>query len=163
MDEYGDFCTMKKLVSYLPVIAIAICCSCENSSTRQHEGNEYYYYPSRNLYYDVANHRYIYSLDSGKTWDSLGSETAEPAIEGRREVIYSTSAEVWRNNDMHLQEYKGTMLNIVNERSLRKPEPVPKKTIAKTSDEEENTAGKKERKRPIKRFFQKIFGKKKDG
>jgi hypothetical protein len=163
MDEYGDFCAMNKLVSCLLVFALAILWGCENNASKQHEGNEYYYYPSKNIYYDVSNHRYLFSLDSGKTWDSIHSETPEPAIDGKKEVIYSTSTEVWQNNDLHLETYKGTMLNIINEQSLKQPEPaVSKKSLAKTSDEANNQGDKKERKRPIKRFFQKIFGKKKD-
>ena len=154
---------MKKL-GYCLLFFAGVLWGCENNARQQHEGNQYYYYPSKNLYYDVANHRYLFSLDSGKTWDSLHSETAEPAIDGEKQVIYSSSVEVWQNNDMHREEYKGKMLNIINEESLRQPEPlIAKKTISKTSDEEDNQEVKKERKRPIKRFFQKIFGKKKEG
>ena len=137
---------------------------CENNAPQDHEGNQYYYYPSKNIYYDVANQRYLFSLDSGKTWDSIHSETAEPAIEGEKKVIYSSSAEVWQNNAMHREEYKGILLNVVNEESLKPPPPIPaKKSISKAGDEEESQQEKKERKKPIKRFFQKIFGKKKEG
>ena len=143
-------------------IVILIAWSCESPAVHPHEGNQYYYYPSKNIYYDVSHQRYIFSLDSGRTWDSLSSKAATAAIEGKREVIYSTSSEVWLNNEMHRQEYGGTLLNIINEQSLKVPEPEPKKSISKNNEEENTQPDKKERKRPIKNFFRKIFGKKKE-
>ena len=154
---------MTKRFCFLFIIGIIVIgWGCESPALKQHEGNEYYYYPAKNVYYDVSRHHYIFSLDSGKTWDSLASEAAVPAIEGKRQVIYSSSSEVWLNNEMHREEYGGTLLNIINEQSLKVTESHPKKSMAKITEEENTGSEKKERKRPIKRFFQKIFGKKKD-
>ncbi|MES2648230.1 MAG: hypothetical protein V4717_15240 [Bacteroidota bacterium] len=136
--------------------------SCKNISVT-HEGEEFYYYPSKNVYYDVGRSNFLFSLDSGKTWDSLYSEKAAPAIEGSREIVYSTEAPVWKNNEAHRNSFNGTLLNIINEESLKVPEPVAeKKSVRKTSNDEADTDSEKsKKKRPVKRFFQKLFGKKK--
>lgn len=125
-------------------------------------GDRYYYYPSKNVYYDVKRSNFIYSLDSGKTWDSMYSETPNPAITGKRELVYNTNGEVWKDNEAHRQLYNGTLLNIINEESLKKPDPLTKKFIERNTPNISQEPQKKERKRPIKKFFQKLFGKKKD-
>ena len=132
--------------------------SCKDFDFNQ-PGDKYYYYPSKNVYYDVKRSNFLYSLDSGKTWDSLYSEKAEPAITGKRETVYNTTGEVWKDNEAHRKLYNGTVLNIINEASLRVPE--PKKVVARNTSKSPKEAEKKERKRPIKRFFQKLFGNKK--
>ncbi len=135
--------------------------SCKNLDL-SHTGDEYYYYPSKNVYYDVERSNFLFSLDSGKTWDSVYSATATPAIDGKRETVYSTEAPVWKDNEVHLKMYNGVVLNIINEQNLKVHEPPQKKAIASNaSNETRNEGEKKERKRPIKRFFQKLFGKKK--
>jgi hypothetical protein len=135
--------------------------SCKNISVT-HEGEEYYYYPSKNVYYDVDRSNFLFSLDSGKTWDSLYSEKAAPAIDGRREIVYSTEAPVWKNNEAHRNSFNGTLLNIINEESLKVPEPVAaKKSFRKPLEDTIANAEKNQKKRPVKRFFQKLFGKKK--
>ena len=135
--------------------------SCKNISL-EHNGDKYYYYPSKNVYYDVERSNFLYSLDSGKTWDSLYSETAAPAITGQRETVYSTEPPVWKDNETHRNTYNGTILNIINEQSLKVPEPVTtKRTTHNPGKQTAAETEKKERKRPLKRFFQKLFGKKK--
>jgi len=135
--------------------------SCKNLDL-SNNGDKYYYYPSKNVYYDVERSNFLYSLDSGKTWDSVYSPSATPAIEGKRETVYSTEPPVWKDNEAHRKMYNGVVLNIINEQNLKVHEPPSKKTTASnTSNQTGNEAEKKERKRPIKRFFQKLFGKKK--
>jgi hypothetical protein len=134
--------------------------SCENLDF-QHPGDKYYYYPEKNVYYDINRSNFLYSLDSGKTWDSLYSEKPAPAIVGKREIVYNTTGEVWKDNEAHRRLYNGTALNIINDESLKAPAPAAKKMTAKNTSKSINEPEKKERKRPIKRFFQKLFGKKK--
>jgi hypothetical protein len=47
---------------------------------------EFYYYPARNVYYDVSNGRYIYSLNGGRTWDTLykKAEAGSPTLGKKR-------------------------------------------------------------------------------
>ena len=136
--------------------------SCKNISL-EHNGDKYYYYPSKNVYYDVERSNFLYSLDSGKTWDSVYSETAAPAITGERETVYSTEPPVWKDNEAHRTAYNGTLLNIINEESLKVHEPAIARKNPTHSNTKQSSAEpeKKERKRPLKRFFQKLFGKKK--
>ena len=122
------------------------------------KGDAFYYYPSKNVYYHVGDSNFIYSLDSGKTWDSMRVPVPEPAIFGDRETIYSDDVAIWKYNDAHREKYNGKLLNIINEESLKVPEPEPEPSDAIAANEEEEQQ--KEKKRPIKRFFQKLFGKK---
>lgn len=153
------------------LICWAICpllfCACNGTAAKKHthEGKEFYYYPSKNMYYDVAGHQYIFSLDSGKTWNTMAGQTAAPAIEGNRVTIYSNTDKVWQNNANDIDEYHGRVLDVINQQSLKQQsEPVePKKSLAqKTADKQEDTVRKAQHKRPLKNFFQKLFGKKKD-
>jgi hypothetical protein len=154
---------MKKIVAFCCVFTSLLCaCNGPAVKTQQDGSNSFYYYPSKNLYYNIAKHQYIFSLDSGKTWDTLSSPVPAPAIEGERETIYSNSEEIWQENARHVDEYHGIVLNIINERSLRPPPPRVKKTSIKKSEPVTEDSVKKERKRPLKRFFEKLFGKKKD-
>lgn len=146
-----------KWILCLTIITIAC-----NDLNLTHSGDTFYYYPSKNVYYDVKRSNYIYSLDSGKTWDSMYSETAEPAIMGRKATVYSTTSDVWKDNEAHRKLYNGILLNIINEESLKPNEPVEGKKEPEISTDNSLTGEpeKKERKRPIKKFFQKLFGKK---
>jgi len=134
--------------------------SCESFQQKK-EGNEYYYFPDKNLYYDVSRAVYLFSLDSGKTWDSLpGNSESIPPVLGDKQVLYSNTDPVWANNESDRAQYNGQLYNVVNELSLKHAETDAKVTKAKPS----GTQPQKERKRPIKKFFEKIFGKKnKDG
>jgi hypothetical protein len=101
----------------------------------------------------------LFSLDSGKTWDSLpaSSETVPPVL-GEKQVVYSNTDPVWTNNESDRAQYDGTLLNILTELSLKPAETEGKVTV---KSKPSNTPATKERKRPIKKFFDKIFGKKK--
>src|ERR1041384_5041996 len=66
---------------------------------------EFYYYPARNVYYDLSNSRYIYSLNGGRTWDTLYEKgDAGAATLGKKEIIYSRVANPWDRNNVHLKE-----------------------------------------------------------
>jgi hypothetical protein len=132
--------------------------SCKDFDFNQ-PGDKYYYYPSKNVYYDVKRSNFLYSLDSGKTWVCLFCVFGERGFGGFSVTVYNTTGEVWKDNEAHRKLYNGTVLNVINEASLRVPE--PKKIVARNTSKSPKEPEKKERKRPIKRFFQKLFGKKK--
>lgn len=125
------------------------------------DGAEYYYFPEKNMYYDASKEMYLFSLDSGKTWDSLQNPLDEiPPLLGKKEVMYSSSTPLWANNETHLAQFKGKQFNVINEESLR---PVAKRDVKTVSANQSTSRGKQEKntkKRPLKKFFAKIFGKK---
>jgi hypothetical protein len=137
------------------VICGAIICSCNNITQKNFE---FFYYPSKNVYYDVTNSLYLYSLDGGKTWDSLSVKAAkEPATLGSKQIIYASTPEVWKDNQQHINQYNGRAINITDsdsssknnlaaDRKIRKP----KAAITITNKQPEKKPG----------FFKRLFGKK---
>jgi len=97
---------MKQIILFLSALIISLVFfSCDSMMKK---GFEFFYYPSRNVYYDVTNARYLYSLNAGKTWDSLNARMdEEPSTLGPHQVIYSLTPEVWRDNEEHIKQYNG--------------------------------------------------------
>ena len=74
----------------------------------------YYYYPEWNAYYDVQHKNYIYSIDGGKTWDTItNSSNAVVNTLGDKIVLRTTSSEIWTENAEHRQQYGGTLNDLV--------------------------------------------------
>ncbi len=125
----------------------------------------FYYYPKTNVYYDVSNSSYFYSVDSGRNWtvlkDSVGQNTR---ILGKQVIIKSSTNDIWRDNELHRKMYGGVLINLTSNRdslrnkngsqkgkwSLKKKKPGIVADSNLIIDE-----------RPKKRnFFQRLFGKK---
>jgi hypothetical protein len=140
------------------VIFYAIISSC-NFTQQQFE---FFYYPAKNVYYDVTNKLYLYSLDGGKTWDSTYAyTTAEPATLGSKQIIYNPTFNVWEKNNEHVQQYDGHIINIsVVDTSDLKQSLVAERKIKKinTSGSAAVTTAKEPEKKPG--FFKRLFGKK---
>jgi hypothetical protein len=143
------------------LLCFVILFSCDTITQKQFE---FIYYPSRNVYYDVANKLYFYSLDGGTTWDSLQvTRTNQPAIPGPQQTIYSTTPDIFANNAQHIKQYNGTLIDIngtytdsingelVAERKIKKVKATP--AIVENTGEEKKTE-----KKPG--FFKRLFGKK---
>jgi hypothetical protein len=141
------------LVSFL--LCGAVILSCDNPSTKK---LEFFYYPSRNVYYDVSNSLYLYSLDGGKNWDSISIKTnKEPATLGVKRIIYSTSADVWKDNAQHVSEFNGQVINITgNDSNSLQNNSVAERKIKKQKAPVMNVP--KPEKKPG--FFKRLFGKK---
>lgn len=74
----------------------------------------FYYYPEWNAYYDVHYKNYIYSIDGGKTWDTITNSSENVANTlGERIVLHSTSPEIWTENAVHRDKYGGTLNDLV--------------------------------------------------
>ena len=136
--------------------------SCNNAEEKKEA--EFYYYPKANVYYDLSGKLYYYSLNGGETWngmaDSIGSP---PASLGEKVVIHSASDSVWKENETHRKLYSGVLYNVApfeDSSAASVASPVSeRKSLRKPSRTQAPVA---ERKRPLKKFFQKIFGKRKD-
>ncbi len=120
---------------------------------------EFFYYPQLNVYFDVAGSKYFFSLDSGKTWDSVYSGiNAEPATLGNKQILYSDTHAIWNSNEEHLKQYNGHAINIIYSDTVSVTQDnVSDRKIKKIkSATADNT--KQAEKKPG--FFQRIFGKK---
>ena len=94
---------MKKIFLSLLLIA-GIAFSSEAQKTR------YYYYPTANVYYDVANKQYIYANNG--SWTTAPSLPATVSLTNKRRVlVYKGTNEVWQNNAAHVTKYKGKTTN----------------------------------------------------
>jgi hypothetical protein len=74
----------------------------------------YYYYPQWNAYYDVRNKNYIYSIDGGKSWDTISNSSNTIASTlGEKIVLRSNSNQIWMDNEEHRSRYGGTLNDFV--------------------------------------------------
>ena len=102
----------------------------------------YYYYPQWNAYYDVRNKNYIFSIDGGKTWDTIFNSSDNVANTlGEKIVIRSTNPEIWIDNEVHRVRYGGTPNDLVGNFLQREDKKeIKKKNITNDSSQ----LGKKE-------------------
>jgi len=152
---------MRQIISlFFLSMSCMIVFSCNSITQKKFE---FFYYPARNVYYDVNNNLYLYSLDGGKTWDSLSVVmNSEPAIPGGKQIIYSATPAVWTENEEHIKQYNGKVINITgSDTGNSKEDPVAERRAKKTKSSDitasTNTA-KKTDKKPG--FFKRLFGKK---
>lgn len=74
----------------------------------------YYYYPEWNAYYDLKHKNYIYSIDGGKTWDTINNASNNVANTlGEKVVLRTSSSEIWMDNAEHRQRYGGILNDLV--------------------------------------------------
>ncbi|MDB5249384.1 MAG: hypothetical protein JWQ40_3778 [Segetibacter sp.] len=134
--------------------------SCKGNS--ETISNRFYYYPQKNVYYDLGKKNFLYSLDGGKTWKSVENPTGrEPGTLGERVVLENTDNQVYNSNEDHRKAYGGILYNIssgdtssLNNMSV---------TERKESQASRTAAGKRGDAKPkkgIKKLFDRIFGKK---
>ena len=146
---------MKQFIYLLTLLIFCVVIfSCDSITTKK---NEFFYYPTRNVYYDVADKLYLYSLDGGKTWDSLSVKNdAEPSTLGTKRIVYSTTHDIWKDNAAHIQQFSGHAINITTPDSLSNADLAGERKIKKIKTNTEPVK-KPEKKR---NFFQRLFGKK---
>ena len=131
--------------------------SCDNFSQKQFE---FYYYPQKNIYYSLTDKEYFFSLDGGASWDSVTVATAtESAILGPKEIVYSSSPEIYTQNRTHLQQFNGRVINITGTDTGTRDKGLAAERKAKKVNTTNNTQTNKEaEKKPG--FFKRLFGKK---
>ena len=89
---------MKKIIVAL-LLAISLI-SFQQAGAQQ---LKFYYYPSSNVYYDLANHHYVY-LNNG-TWTTINTFPPRFRARDRRVIIYHSGPEVWMDNTTHHRKY----------------------------------------------------------
>ena len=125
---------------------------------------EFYYFPARNVYYDVANARFIYSLNGGKIWDTLYKKMeTEPPTLGKKQIIYSNVSDPWDSNEVHRNRYGGYLLDIpdvdstTSEKILVTERKTPNRSTTAAASPVTKSDNKTEKKPG---FFKRLFGKK---
>jgi hypothetical protein len=150
---------MKQFMFLLPrfVVCSVFILSCNNAGNQKFE---FYYYPARNIYYDVAMKEYLYSLDGGTTWDSINIKTNADVTStlGTKRIIYSTTPEIWRDNSAHIQQYNGHAINIMTNDTTVSGEDLAADRKLKKPKTTGTNAVKPSEKKPG--FFKRLFGQK---
>jgi hypothetical protein len=128
--------------------------ACNNGGEKKFQ---FYYYPARNIYYDVANAEFVYSVNGGKTWETFKKDLGkDPATLGSKEIIYSDSQQPWTNNATDVKKYNAKLFSVADEDTVANTEIASdKKIIKKANPATEST---KKEKKPG--FFKRLFGKK---
>ena len=155
-----------KRVSLFIIIIVSIhlfALSCQNNKENEKEDYKFYYYPKKNVYYDVEKKIFLYSINGGKTWDSvINTSGNDPRTLGEKVTIRSRVKEAYKKNETHRNLYKGKLYNIVSlETAVASAAPeVTERKIKTTKSKEVNPFAEEDKViEGIKKFVNKIFGK----
>ena len=158
--------TFTVTVLYLCLWVVIGACSSNETAPASDETAELYYYPAKNIYLDEERRYYYYSLDGGTTWDSVMSKGADAnnALGNRVPVMRGEGA-TWSNNETDRRKHNGLQLNIINDYTIALSKTDSIKRVKSMVTTKPAVAKVKEEAAPpkkgIKKFFNKIFGKKK--
>lgn len=138
--------------------------SCRDMQEEEKEDYEFYYYPQKNVYYDVEKNNFYYSLNGGKTWDSITNTSGnDPGTLGKKVIIRSLVEEVYKDNETHRNLYKGKLYNFIyadTALASAAPEVNERKVIKKGNTTEVIPIPEEDKpKKGLKKFLNKIFGK----
>lgn len=138
--------------------ACIVCFTSCDMFTSGEQKLEFFYYPSKNVYYDVANNQYAYSVNGGKNWGFYRlRNNIEPATLGNKQIIYSSSAQPWDSNEVHRKLYNGSLIAVADaDTGLQTNTVLEKKVIKKVKPV--NQPKKEEQKKPG--LFKRLFGRK---
>lgn len=94
-----------------------------------HRMHKFYYYPDLNVYYNVHEQKFIYSIDGGQSWSVMNWENNEASALGKKIVLTSDQAEIWQQNKQHLSKHGGYLVNLIEtmQKQTAKSEPPKKK------------------------------------
>jgi hypothetical protein len=148
--------------SYLLMAICFLCFACGDNQARDTTvaappPPKYYYYPKANVYFDSVNRDYIFLGSDGATWTS-GKEipAAMHSMMDKSVLLDTFSQPVWKDNQNHRLIYSAVLYRSPNDTVEKKPEPVVQKPTV-TAD----TVEQKKEKKGLRKFLDKLFGKKK--
>ena len=130
------------------------------------QGTTILYYPEANIYFDKEKETYIAFADESRRWERVKQLTdQQKQTLGRSVLVNDPTDPVWKQNSDHKVIYSALVYTSPDEvqrkfveDSIRdlppKPKPVKKEEPVEEVKEEKKKSG-------IARFFQRIFGKKK--
>lgn len=155
---------MKRTVMLISITTSIAVFGARCSSKLSKEEPRYYYYPDKNVYYDVKNQTYFFSIDGGKIWDSLYVSSREAAaMLGDTVIIESDNTQVYKNNEADRKLYAGILYNILRNdtaTSLPLQEVSERKALPKINTITQPNHSAEKPKKGIGKFFQKLFHKK---
>lgn len=155
---------MKSVPLFIVIITIQLfALSCQNNKKGEKKDYKFYYYPQKNVYYDVEKKIFLYSINGAKTWDSvINTSGDDPGTLGEKVTIRSLVKEVYKKNETHRNLYKGKLYNIVSlETAVASAAPeVTERKVKRTRSKEVNPFSEEDKViEGIKKFVNKIFGK----
>jgi hypothetical protein len=113
---------LKKMVLGLAVAALLIFIAKQWILTEriitpstQESGFKFYYYPKLNMYYDLSQNNFVYSVDGGHTWlfKKPANENVPETI-SNKVIFYSPEAESWTKNAEHRNKYNGVLTSYID-------------------------------------------------
>jgi hypothetical protein len=142
---------------------LLLCFACNNDKTEKSSASahqalppppEYYFFPKANVYFDSVNKDYVFLGNDGRTWTTQKQiPAAVQAMMDKSVRIDSPLQPVWKDNINHRLIYSAALYASPSD-TVQKKEPLP---VTKPAD----SSTKEVRKSGIRRFFDKLFGKKK--
>lgn len=134
--------------------------SCKNS--KENEELAFYYYPDKNVYYNPSANIFYYSIDGANTWDSIANNNENELVTlGEKVEVISEKDRIYEDNPAHRKLYKGVLYDVIKNDTatlLAVNEVSERKVIKKRKTVVTDTVEVKQKK-GIKKFFDKIFGK----
>lgn len=143
---------MKKILWGIVVVVVLILATKQLTASGKSEAPvpegvyRFYYYPTSNFYYDVAQGNFVYTLDGGRTWEvqkAAAPQTAKAFND--RKVIDSPEPRVWKYNNEHRAKYGGLVTDYRERAVTAGPPPVvaKKEKIVKQWKKQKKTEARK--------------------
>ncbi len=143
---------------FFPLVLFFFCFGCNNNKQEKTvvappPPPKYYFYPKANVYFDSVNKEYVFLAGDGKTWQTEKQiPAAMQTLMDKSILIDTPSSPVWRDNNNHKLVYSVLLYaSPTDTREIKKLPPAPPK----------DTVEKKKERKGLKKFLDKIFGKKK--
>ena len=152
----------KPIIALLSIFLLTACN--EEGDKGRVEGVEttvpqYYYFPRANVYIDSANSDYIFLGNDGKTWQTAKQiPAAMQALMDKNVFIENPAQPVWQDNESHRLVYSALLYATANDTTKKE---VPKPAVVRPKPAKD-TVAEEEKRKGLGKFFDKIFGKKKN-
>lgn len=164
---WNALCLLLCMRFFRIALGLLLLASCK-SPKEERQGTTFYYYPVANIYYDIEEKQYSVYDGGRQVWErSAQLPEAQQKKLGRKVIITNPAVPVWKDNESHRLIYSAVVFSNPAEvqrkliedslSSVPKPKPV-KKPIAVVAEDPKP----EEKKSAIARFFQRLFGKKKE-
>ena len=153
---------MSRAFKFLCLLLIITTLSIGCNSKKESQKFEFHYFPEKNVYYDVSNESFFYSLDGAKTWKSFkGNVNGDATSLGEMVVIDTEDSLVYNKNEEHRRMYAGRVLNINFQNATSSPAvaEVAERKVVVRKKPQGKAKGQGKEKKGIGKFFDKIFGK----
>jgi len=116
---------------------------------------KYYFFPKANVYFDSVNKDYLFLTNESRTWSTAKQiPDVMQSMMDKSVLIDSPSTPVWKDNQNHKLVYSALLYASPNDTVEKKAPPTVQKPVTPEPVKKE--------KKGLRKFLDKIFGKKKD-